>query len=135
MLALLNPWQNQPSQERQNHLQPQLPQFSEEDNLAPGNEDQGNDNNIALQPALPPEIQAAQPAPNGESESESDSAVDFEDFDGDNDNNDSDANEDTNSNQDNVVDNEVQLGLLPELVPAQPAPNVWFVSVLTNYDD
>jgi len=109
-------------QERQNHLQPEVP---EEDNLAPANEDQGNDNNIALQPALPPEMQAAQPAPNGENESESESEVDFEDFDGgDDDDNDSDVNGDTNSNQDNVVDNEVQLGLLPELVPAQPAPNV-----------
>lgn len=108
-------------QDRQNHLQPEVP---EEDNLAPANEDQGNDNNIALQPALPPEMQAAQPAPNGENESESESEVDFEDFDGGDDDNDSDVNGDTNSNQDNVVDNEVQLGLLPELVPAQPAPNV-----------
>ena len=74
-----------------------------------------------MQPALPAEIQPAQPAPNNfeEVDFENNSEVDPADDDNvDNDNEDIDNEDNDNEGWgDNAVEHEVQLGLLPEVVP------------------
>jgi len=101
-------------QERQDQIQPQ--DDTPKDDPEPVKDELPDPN---LQPALPPEIQPAQPAPH-----ENDDAAAMENNNVVPDNQSEDDNKESDNNQQNAIDHEVQFGVLPDVAPAQPVQDI-----------